>query len=412
VNGYASFPPNLADGVGTAAMFSATLAGLAIDKSDNIYVVDHIAGNVRKITPGAVVTTLAGAKQYIGLPGYIDDVGSKAAFNYPTGIAVDDSGRLIVVEDGNKLVRTLTPRSAAYPYIAKSPESKAVAQGASLTLSASVIGTALTYQWYRDGVAISGAASATYTIKNVSSATTGAYAVLATNSYGSVSSDAAVVSLNGREAASIVTQPVAQSTIAGGSATFSVAASGTALTYQWYRNGVAITGATSSTYTVSSASTANSGSYSVLVANADGSVMSTTASLTLVTAKLTNLSVRTPMAAGQTLIVGAVVKGASRTMLLRAGGPALNQYGLQGMVDPRLELYTGGSSPAAVNDNWSSDLTSVTGSVGAFPTISAPRTRRSANRSPAHSPSKPRARVRAPFSSKCTMPSATAPRAA
>ena len=365
VSGY-SFPINLADGVGTAAMFSNAVAGLTIDKSDNLYLVDH-NGNVRKITPAGVVTTVAGAKEYIGLPCLVDDIGSKAGFNFPVGIAVDDAGRLIVAEEGNKVVRALTPRSAAFPYIANNPESKSVAQGASATLSASTIGTSLTYQWYRDGLAISGASSATYTIGNVSSATVGSYTLIATNSYGRVSSEPAVISLNGREAPAITTQPVRQTAAAGGAVTFSVVASGTSLTYQWYRNGAAIAGATSSTFTVSSVSTASAGSYSVLVASPDGSMMSTSASLVLVTAKLSNLSVRTPMAAGQTLIVGAVVNGPSRTVLFRAGGPALNQYGLRGMVDPRLELYTGGSSPAAVNDNWPIDLASVTGSVGAFP---------------------------------------------
>src|SRR2546422_5528 len=51
-------------------------------------------------------------------------------------------------------------------------------------------------------------------------------------------------------APSITTQPANQTVTAGQAATFTVAATGTApLTYQWNKNGTAITGATSSTYT-------------------------------------------------------------------------------------------------------------------------------------------------------------------
>ncbi len=81
---------------------------------------------------------------------------------------------------------------------------------------------------------------------------------------------------------------------------------------------------------------------------------------------LSNLSVRTSMANGQTLIVGGVVSGGSKTILVRAGGPALNKFGLNGMADPRLALYTSGSSPVATSDNWNSALAPVFTSVGAF----------------------------------------------
>jgi hypothetical protein len=72
------------------------------------------------------------------------------------------------------------------------------------------------------------------------------------------------------------------------------------------------------------------------------------------------------MAAAQTLIVGAVVQGGAKTVLVRAGGPALNQFGLQGMVDPYLEIYTSGSTPVATNNDWPSSLSSMFTSVGAF----------------------------------------------
>ena len=81
------------------------------------------------------------------------------------------------------------------------------------------------------------------------------------------------------------------------------------------------------------------------------------------TAALTNLSVRTTLEANQTLSVGGVVNG-SKDILVRAGGPVLNQFGLTGMTDPRLALYTSGSTPVATNDDWSGALAATFRSVG------------------------------------------------
>jgi len=83
-------------------------------------------------------------------------------------------------------------------------------------------------------------------------------------------------------APAIVTQPVSKTVAAGQPATFSVTATGTApLTYQWQKNTVPISGATGSSYTISSAQAADAGSYRVVVSNASGSVTSAAATLTV-----------------------------------------------------------------------------------------------------------------------------------
>lgn len=81
---------------------------------------------------------------------------------------------------------------------------------------------------------------------------------------------------------------------------------------------------------------------------------------------LSNLSVRTAMASGQTIIVGAVANG-PKNILVRAAGPALSSFGLGGMVDPRLELYASNNLLLAANDDWNPASASVFSSVGAFP---------------------------------------------
>jgi len=80
----------------------------------------------------------------------------------------------------------------------------------------------------------------------------------------------------------IGTHPQSQTVLVGGSVTFSVTATGTApLSYQWRKNGIPISGATGSSYTISSVTTADAGSYDVVVSNACGSATSNAATLTV-----------------------------------------------------------------------------------------------------------------------------------
>jgi hypothetical protein len=81
----------------------------------------------------------------------------------------------------------------------------------------------------------------------------------------------------------IITEPVSLTVEVGQTGTFSVTATGAAtLTYQWFKNGVAISGATSSSYTTPPAVLGDSGSiFTVTVSNAVGTVTSNGATLTV-----------------------------------------------------------------------------------------------------------------------------------
>ena len=96
--------PTSSDGTGTGASF-AYPAGIAVDSSGNIYVSDSGSSKIRKITPAGVVTTLAGGAGY----GSIDGPGSTATFSSPYGMAVDGSGNVYVADQSTHKVRRITP---------------------------------------------------------------------------------------------------------------------------------------------------------------------------------------------------------------------------------------------------------------------------------------------------------------
>ncbi|HEX8405408.1 MAG TPA: gluconolaconase [Duganella sp.] len=93
-----------ADGPGKAAAFN-TPSGLAIDGDGNLYVADTGNNAIRKITPGGVVSTLAGD----GAAGHQDGRGAAARFNGPVGIAVDAAGVVYVSDTYNDRIRRIAP---------------------------------------------------------------------------------------------------------------------------------------------------------------------------------------------------------------------------------------------------------------------------------------------------------------
>jgi sugar lactone lactonase YvrE len=92
-----------ADGAGWIASFSFPL-GVAVDGTGTIYVADTDSHLIRKVSPSGVVTTLAGS----GEPGYQDGTGAAAAFRYPSAIAIDAAGNLFVSDWANNRIRKVT----------------------------------------------------------------------------------------------------------------------------------------------------------------------------------------------------------------------------------------------------------------------------------------------------------------
>ena len=162
-----------------------------------------------------------------------------------------------------------------------------------------------------------------WTAPTVTTATTVMmYGASISGGYGG-STGSTVVSITVNPAATaptITTQPGNQTVTAGQTATFSVVASGSSLTYQWRKNGANISGATASSYTTPATATTDSGStFSVVVSNAGGSVTSNNATLT-VNAAATAPSITT-QPASQT-----VTAGQTATFSVTASGTAPLSY--------------------------------------------------------------------------------------
>ncbi|MBK7055695.1 MAG: hypothetical protein KBF99_07310 [Leptospiraceae bacterium] len=96
------------DGTGTAARLNYA-SGLVFDSSGNLYAADAMNGNIRKITSAGVVTIFAGsnAGPTAGTLGYLDGTGTGALFGGLYGITIDSSGNLYVAELG--CIRKVTP---------------------------------------------------------------------------------------------------------------------------------------------------------------------------------------------------------------------------------------------------------------------------------------------------------------
>jgi hypothetical protein len=176
------------------------------------------------------------------------------------------------------------------PSLTAQPQNASVSAGSAATFSVAATGTApLSYQWQFNGANITGVASSAFTKNSVQASDAGSYSVVVSNAAGSVTSASAVLTVTAPSVPpSLTAQPQGASVNAGNTATFSVAATGTApLSYQWRFSGANISGATGSTYARPAVQSADAGNYSVVVANLAGTVTSADAWLIVTNSVIT-----------------------------------------------------------------------------------------------------------------------------
>ena len=164
------------------------------------------------------------------------------------------------------------------PAISVQPQSATANDGSPATFSVGVTGSApFVYQWSRSGTDVAGATGASYTIPNAQlSDNAASFTVTVRNAAGSVQSAAATLSVTPVAPAIVNNVATTVPVLAGSSATLRVSTTGSLpMTFQWRRAGVAIAGATSSTYTTPATTLADNGAtYDVVVSNVAGSVTS------------------------------------------------------------------------------------------------------------------------------------------
>jgi hypothetical protein len=321
--------------------------------------------------------------------------------------------------------------ASAAPSFILQPQSSTVAAGSSVVFSAQATASAsVSYQWTHNGVAIAGATGADLLLSNTAATDAGSYAVVASNSAGNSTSSAATLSVvttadPGRLMNLSILSDVQTSLTLGfvvggqgasGPENVLIRGLGPALsafgldglladptlavvqqnsqtvlaTNAGWRGAKAVVAADLATgaFPLNDATSADSamvlplmaaaGGYTVQIAGQSGDsgtalaeVYDDTAAYTNSTPHLINLSCLTPLTAGGSLSAGFVVGGAtSKTVLIRALGPALSAFGVSSPVpDPQVTLRSLGSNTvvgSAQGGAGSAELSSVATSVGAF----------------------------------------------
>jgi alpha-tubulin suppressor-like RCC1 family protein len=180
--------------------------------------------------------------------------------------------------DTAKIKMTVVDVSVA-PTITTQPAGATKNVGQTVTFSVGInadVNPTPTYQWKHNGTAITSANQASFTIGSIAIADSGSYTVTVINGAGTVTSSAAILKVN--FAPTITMQPVSQTLYLNQPATFTVTAVGYPTpTYIWKKNGVAISGQTGASLTISTPGISDSGKYSVTVTNSISTVTSDTA---------------------------------------------------------------------------------------------------------------------------------------
>ena len=177
----------------------------------------------------------------------------------------------------------------ARPLITFTSPSIRTSVGTRVTFSVNAIGPNLRYQWYQDGVALIGKTNAGLSIASVQPKDAGAYILHVSNAFGTVPSQPIVLSFP----PPVITQhPVGVTLYRGESTNLTAAGTGLEpLGYQWFKDNVALNGATNSSLALVSVRKPDAGVYTVAVTDAArASTMSGAAVITVLDPTGGNLS--------------------------------------------------------------------------------------------------------------------------
>jgi hypothetical protein len=202
-----------------------------------------------------------------------------------TGVSDADAAQYSVVVTNSVGSVTSNPAMLVVldaPQITGQPLSRTNIAGSTAIFTATATGTSpLSYQWLKGTSLIPNQPGPNLILTRVSDADAASYSVVVTNQVGKVTSAAAKLTVI--DPPIITGQPVNRAIVVGGTAFFTVVASGTPpLNYQWYKGVNPIPQQTSSTLKLVNISPSDAAQYSVVVTNTAGSVTSTLATLTVI----------------------------------------------------------------------------------------------------------------------------------
>jgi len=295
-----------------------------------------------------------------------------------TPVSLADAGSYDCVatnSEGTATSNAATLTVNAPPAFTLQPVSQSVGSGGSVTFTVTVDGTPPpTLQWRKDTVALPGETGTSLTIDPVATGDAGTYDCVATNVAGNGTSEAATLTVV--VAPVITTQPIPIRSLQGSGAYFAVQATAEDETYQWRKDGADLPGETGSSMFIRTVAADDAGDYSVRVTNLAGTVDSNAVALTVAAtgrARLVNMSARAVVGTGgDVLIPGFAVAGTgTKTVLVRAIGPKLAEFGVGGaLADPSMQVFRG-STASEENDDWElfadqTLLESTRAAVGAF----------------------------------------------
>ncbi|WP_300681196.1 putative Ig domain-containing protein [Nocardioides sp.] len=316
------------DGKAATAARLSFPAGIAVDARDNVYVADSSNNVVRRVDAGTgVITTVAGdyaADQAAHgcLGGFAGDGGpaTSAQLNDPQGIALDGAGNLFIADTFNHAVRQVSPDGT----ISTLANSSAVSGKENLPL------TGGQYPWNTHlNTPIAVAVDRSTNVVYIADTKNNAVAQVANAAQSGTASGpiepAAQVAITGSgtaftACAALTNGPIVSTGAPSVTGTLAVGSTLTAqngtwtpapegYTYQWLRDGVAIAGATGSTYTTSSADGGHVIAVAVTALNVDyasTSVTSAAVSIPVPPVVNTTLTTATPSISGR-YTVGSVL---------------------------------------------------------------------------------------------------------
>jgi hypothetical protein len=263
----------------------------------------------------------------------------------------------------------VTVRPPTGPTINYAGDARAtVATGGSFSFYASVGGSQpITYQWFKDGVALAGATGQGFGRNPVTTEHAGVYTLVATNPQGSTTSQPSRLAVIGPQPPVILRAPISQDYAQGDGIFIGAETGGSSpLTYQWRKDGVVLAGATGSGLTIASrAAASDSGSYTLTVSNALGSAISEPA---IITVRLPDPPVISVHPTGRTLYLGDAIN-----LLVQSSGnrgQTTIQWNKDGVAIPGANseyYYSSGGATAASAGNYTVTITNPAGAVTSLP---------------------------------------------